>query len=259
MSTVTRNIKKLLVLVAASWLLVAPGTVRAAGWPVMDLSNLPHNVATAVQAAKAVAHAATQIRNQATQIRNQVQSLRTLGDGAYSQLNGLFSGDLNQLEALSSSLGSIEYNMGQIEQQYERVFPPERDWSNIDISTYQDYFKSWNEEVQRSTKSAMQAQSVLSGVQEKYRQMMNILSQSQSADGEVRQLQASNLMLGLLSSQLNDLMQTTAATGRVTATKEAREAAERAARKRAAEHMMRNFTRSTEVPPIYDGPPRLKY
>jgi len=81
----------------------------------------------------------------------------------------------------------------------------------------------------------MKAQSVIERSKNYNDQAASILESSNGADGEVRQLQANNQMLGIVSAQLNGLTENLAASSRITAT-----AAAEAAQRREAEQAYRN-------------------
>jgi type IV secretion system protein TrbJ len=89
---------------------------------------------------------------------------------------------------------------------------------------------------------------VIRNIQAHNAEARQILMQAQSADGEVRQLQAVNEMLSVLANQMGDVTMTMSATGRVTASAAAATQAERDAQRA----LMRRFTAPVTIP-IDDG------
>lgn len=252
-----RNFFRIVAVVSVFSLVLMPSVAFSTGIPVFDGGNFSQNIISALQSIQQVYNQVTQLQNQATQIQYKLKSLKTLGSGSFNQLNGLLNGNINDLGAFLSSVNGIGYTLGSIRNQYDALFPQGTKWENVKMSEYSKYFGDWNDEVTNSARSSMEAQSVLSRLQSNYQQMIGILSQSRSADGEVRQLQASNEMLSVIGTQMGDLTHTMAATGRVIATAEAAGAAEKRASQRAAELSMQDFTKSSEVKPVYSKPPKL--
>jgi conjugal transfer/entry exclusion protein len=86
----------------------------------------------------------------------------------------------------------------------------------------------------------MQFQNSIRNMQDTNMESQRILSQVDGADGEVRQLQGVNSMLGVLSTQMNDVSQNLASSGRVSAMAvakaQAQEDAQRALTKKYYQH-----------------------
>lgn len=253
-----RNFKGLTLALFLACLVLISAPAYSGGIPVFDAVNLMQNILGVLQEIQTVSNEATQIQNQMRQIQYKEQSLQTLGSGSYDQLNGLLNSNIRDLDAFLRNLNSIGYSLGGVRGQFDSIFPQDAAWDKVRLSDYGDYFKDWNREVTNSSRSAMEAQSVLSRVRQNQRQAIDILSQSRGANGEVRQLQASNEMLSVIAGQMGDMTETMAATGRVIATADAASAAEKRASRRAAEVAMRGYTTSTEVKPKYDKLPTLR-
>jgi len=100
------------------------------------------------------------------------------------------------------------------------------------IEQIRNQVRSLQTELSEASKIAMKAQSVVERSQAYNNQVAAILNSSAAADGEVRQLQSTNQMLGIMSGQLDGLTQTLAVSARVSAMAAAqaanREEAERA-------------------------------
>ncbi len=215
--------RKILTLLVMS-LFLLPYGVRAA-WPVIDAANLSRNTITSLQTIQDVAHQVTQIQNQIRQYEAMLQTLQSLDSQAFNQVKSLLQSQTDEYNQLFNDLNSIGYSLGQIDSEFNQLFPQGTDWNTIDFSQFEGYFQNWNQELSESAKTAMEAQTLVSKTQQYNDEVNDILSRSMGADGEVRQLQAQNQMMGILSQQLGDLTGNLAASGRLTATLAAQAAA----------------------------------
>lgn len=227
-----RNLRVLALFLCFSMALVAgsPTQSGAAGIPVMDLTNFTQNLISALQNIMSVVNDATRAANQGRQISNQVKSLTTLGGGLFNTVNGLANSNITELDSLVSTAQGINFNAGQVNTQFDTMFPQGTTWSNIPIDQFGGEFNRWTQNLSDAAKFSMQAQTVVNRVRENYRRMTQILNQANGAEGEVRQIQAANQSLGVVSSQLGDITQTLVAGQRVTSTTAAVAAAEKAAK-----------------------------
>jgi P-type conjugative transfer protein TrbJ len=196
----------------------------SAALTVIDISNLKQNTLTAVRTAE-------QIQNQIEQIRNQVRSLQTLPAATFGPVKSIYDSNMQELNGLLSDVQGISFDLNQIDGQFNQLFP-QGSWDQIDFSRYEQYYRDWTKELSEASKIAMKAQSVVERSQAYNNQAAAILNSSAAADGEVRQLQSTNQMLGIMSGQLDGLTQTLAVSARVSAMAAAqaanREEAERA-------------------------------
>jgi P-type conjugative transfer protein TrbJ len=188
---------------------------------VIDLSNLKQNTLTAVRTAQ-------QIQNQLTMISNQVKTLTTLPTATFSQIKGIYDGNMRELNSIISDVKGISFDLDQIGSQYDQLYP-QGQWSMMSTGQYADFFRKWNVELANAAKTAMKAQAVLDRSQDYMNETIDILNRSAGADGEVRQLQSTNQMLGIVSAQLGGLTENLATSTRITAMMAAEEAQQREA------------------------------
>lgn len=207
-----------------SFLSLLPVGVRAA-WPVIDVANLSRNTVTSLQMIQDVAHQVTQIQNQIMQYEAMLQSLKSLDAQAYNQVRVLLQMQTDEYNQLFTDLNTIGYSLGQIDSEFNQLFPQGTDWNNVDYAQFKQYYQDWNKELSKSAHKAMEAQTLVSKTQQYNNEVNDILSRSMGAEGEVRQLQAQNQMTGILSQQLGDLTSTLATSGRLSATLAAKAAA----------------------------------
>ena len=86
--------------------------------------------------------------------------------------------------------------------------------------------------------ASIEAQSAVERIQTSNNDTQRILATSMRADGQVRQLQSVNAMLGVLSGQMGDQAVVIATSARVTAVQAAKESAEQAAERAALDKFM---------------------
>lgn len=219
------KMKKTLFLVALLGLFLLPLQGKAA-ISVIDFSNLKQNITTSLNMVKSVAQQITMISNQVKQYEAMLQSLKSFDSQTYNQLRILLQGNNEELDQLFREIDAIGYDIAQIDNQFDVLFPQGSDWNTIEFGRYGEYYQDWNKELSESAKNAMRTQSIVNRIQQYNNEMQEILSRSMGAEGEVRQLQANNQILGVVGSQLGDLTATLAANGRITATMAARAAAD---------------------------------
>lgn len=191
---------------------------------VIDISNLKQNTLTAIRTAE-------QIKNQIEQIRNQVRSLQTLPAATFGPVKSVYESNMQELNGLLSDVQGISFDLNRVDGQFDQLFP-QGTWDQIDFNKYEQYYRDWTKELSEASKIAMKAQSVVERSQAYNNEAATILNRSSAADGEVRQLQSTNQMLGIMAGQLDGLTQTLAVSARVSAMAAAqaanREEAERA-------------------------------
>ncbi|WGO96436.1 hypothetical protein QCD61_28145 (plasmid) [Pseudomonas viciae] len=224
------------------------GQVNATGIPVVDVANLSQTMITALNAVTSVANQAVQIANEVKMIQNQLQSLSMLGNSSFGVLNSNLNNQLSQLDGVLSTVKGVGFQINNVDNQFRTMFPEGTDWSTKDVSQYGGYFEKWSAQVQDSAKTAMQSQGVIENVRRNNLEASNILSQAKGADGEVRQLQAVNQMLGVLAGQMSDMTVALTAGGRSSASIAAAGQAERDAQRA----LMDNFSAPVVIP-IGDG------
>lgn len=184
----------------------------------------------------------TQITNEIQSLQYQLKQLQTLTDvSSFDSANKNLNSQLNQLNSILNSVKGINYQLGDIDAQFKKLFPTDTEWSKKSMDDYSNYLQQWSGELQNASSTAMQTQSVISNVQMNNQQVQQILSQSKdSTNGEVTELQSMNQMLSVIQNQLGDLTSTTAASSRLAATA----AAEAQSQQDEEREIMKSFTDS---------------
>ncbi len=188
---------------------------------VIDYSNLRENTLTALRNAQ-------QIQNQLSMIANQVKTLTTLPSEMFGAVKGIYDSNMRELNSIMSSVQGISFDLNQISSQYDQLYPQGR-WDSMSSGQYAEIIQKWNTELSNAAKIAMQGQSVIQRSQDYNNEAIAILNRSSGADGEVRQLQSTNQMLGIVSSQLSGLTENLATSSRITAMMAAEDAQRREA------------------------------
>ena len=221
-----------------------------AQWTVIDPSNLIENILSVLEEVEANI-------NLATQIENELKSLKLLGSSAFFDIQNILNNNIDDLEALIAAVQGIGYTVDNINTQYDAIFPDNDGWDSEKLSNYPAYAKDWNDQTTSSIKDAMKAQSVLSHIKDTNNNVMSILSEVSGSDGEVRQLQAMNEILGQMSSQLGDITQSLAVTSRMTATALAVDESHRAASRQIISDSLSTFNKQDTTAPPYETLPKL--
>lgn len=223
---------------------------QSQGIPVVDASNLAQAIQDAINQGTQISNQAAQIQNQIQTIQNQVRTLQTLGSGNFNQLDSNFNQQLSEIQTILNSTQTVGYTLETVKTQFDELFPKGTDWENIDWSKFRDFYRDWNASISESARTAMEAQASLGQVQRHNNAARNILASVQGADGEVRQLQANNQLLSVLSQQMSGLNQAMMTSGRVTATMAAKSVAQEQAKQEAAARSRRDYTDRGDPVPV---------
>lgn len=244
-----RNRRILAVIAFLSLFLGMPATA-AAGIPVMDLTNFAQNLISAIQSILSVINDGQQLINQGRQISNQLKSLDNLGSSMFNSVNSLADGNVQDLNDLLLEAENIKFNANQVGTQFDAMFPPQTEWSSVPIEQYEPEFNKWNNDLSDAARFSMKAQTVVNRVRDNYDRIRQILNQSNGADGEVRQIQAANQSLAVVSSQLGDITQTLVAGQRVAATTAAVAASEKRAQAESSKRLWTDYAEKGPNPTV---------
>ncbi len=206
---------------------------------VIDFSNLTQSITQ-------VTHAVTQIQNQIQQISQMAQTLQTLGGSQYSSITAGLNDQLTTMQNTLGTLTQISQSVGSIQTEFNTLFPDQASWESFDFSTIGSKVDDWSREVDNATVEALTAQAVVQRAGLNVARVNTLLAQSQSADGEVRQLQLLNQNIAILSQQMNDVLQLLAANGRLAAIQAAEREKKRQAIRAMKSGMMKNFGKGIE-------------
>ena len=116
----------------------------------------------------------------------------------------------------------------------------------VDFSTIGNTIDEWSQEIDNAALEALTAQAVVQRAGLNVARVNALLVESQTAAGEVRQLQLLNQNIAVLSQQMNDVLQLLAADGRLAAIQVAEREKKREAIRAMKSGMMKNFGKGAE-------------
>jgi P-type conjugative transfer protein TrbJ len=164
-----------------------------------------------------------------TNIETQVQMMRTmlssLDPRSFGAVLSLVSDMTYSYGNVVSGIASVGYTLRAVNTAFQSTFPS--NLAGVPIAGFGALYSHWQDEILAASQIAERAQSVISDWQKNASDAAAILSQSQSAQGQVAQLQSVVQMLGVLQSENNNLLQTLGTTGRVLSSASAATASER--------------------------------
>jgi P-type conjugative transfer protein TrbJ len=183
---------------------------------VLDPTNLIQTTSTALSTAQTLLNTYTQIDQLRSQIQNQLQTLASINPTSFSDLKRLLATTQLAYSNIQGSLTSISYNVGDVNRDFNVIFPKSQSaWRGVPSSDFPSYYDRWNAEVNSSSLAAARAQSSITTLDQNNQAIANILTQSNTAPGEVRQLQLVNQQLALIHTELVSLVQNLTTMGRV--------------------------------------------
>ena len=206
---------------ACSLALAAMGGKANAQFAVLDVTNLIQTTATAIATAQTV-------ENMIQQISLMRQTLQSINPTSFSGLHNLISQGQVTYQTMSNNITNLGFALRDVNSRFDTLFPKDKAaWQAARYADYDNYYGQWNTEIIGSAKLAERAQSSMLLVEGNNRAVADILSQSATAAGEVRQLQLVNQQLALIHTRLGDLIQNIATMGRITANMAASSAGEK--------------------------------
>jgi P-type conjugative transfer protein TrbJ len=203
---------------------------------VVDAGNLVQSTTTAISTAQ-------MLQNMIQQVSMMRQNLRSLDPASFAGLQAVLGQEQLTYQTLSNGITALGFALQDVNSDFDRLFPRDKaKWRAVRYSDYDSYYTGWNAEITASAKFADRAQSTILLVESNNRSAANILSQSSSATGEVRQLQLINQQLGLIHGRLGDLIQNIATMNRLTANMAAASAGEKLLIRDSAERRREGYT-----------------
>lgn len=165
----------------------------SAQFTVFDPNNYAQNLLTAARSLAQINNQIQSLQNEATMIANQAKNQSRID---FPQLQQLTS-KLQQIDQLMSRAQAINFNAGNIEGEYQRLFPPSSSSSALVSNARAQLDASVT--AFRQTMS-VQAQ-VASNVQADGATLTALVDKSQSAEGALQVSQATNQLLALVAKQ----------------------------------------------------------
>jgi P-type conjugative transfer protein TrbJ len=161
------------------------------------------------------------------QVRMMTTMLEQVSKGSFPALISFINTARFTYNSLTWGVRSMSYQLARIDSEYNSLFPAGPPPTNTAVAQHRAQYQAWNQEVVGASQVAARQQTSLSTLDAQATQTQAVLKQSQSASGEVEQLQLIAQMIGITNSELLVLNQTLATTGRVLTDMAAQSASEK--------------------------------
>jgi P-type conjugative transfer protein TrbJ len=184
------------------------------------LAILTQSISTALSLINLVTQTAYQVRMMTTM-------LEQVSKGSFPALISFINTARFTFNSLTWGIRSMSYQLARIDSEYNSLFPAGPPPTGTAVAQHRAQYQAWNEEVVGASQVAARQQTSLSTLDTQATQTQTVLKQSQTASGEVEQLQLIAQMIGITNSELLVLNQTLATTGRVLTDMAAQSASEK--------------------------------
>lgn len=172
---------------------VALAPAAHAQWAVFDAANFSQNILTAARELQQVDNQITQLQNEATMLENEARNLKSLDFNSLSQILNL----LNSTDRLLAQAQGLAFNVTQMNSQFVRLYPQSYPVSTTGSQMAADAQTRWSYSLSAlQTTMQLQAQAV-ENVTTDESTLSSLVTQSQSAVGELQATQATNQLLAL--------------------------------------------------------------
>lgn len=166
-----------------------------AQWTVIDPTNLVQNTLTAIRTLQQIDNQVRQLQNEAQMLINQARNLDRLD---YNTVNRLRS-TLATIERLMAEAQGLAYRVENLDQEFARLYPHEYAATVSGDRMAQDARERWRHTLDGlHTAMRVQAQ-VYQNLSEDV--LADLVGQSQSANGALQAMQATNQLLALQAKQ----------------------------------------------------------
>tara|TARA_R110000850_G_scaffold160898_1_gene285315 strand:- start:730 stop:1455 length:726 start_codon:yes stop_codon:yes gene_type:complete len=217
-----RRIAALLAVSLSSLASVAPpaDALLGVGDVVIDPTNLVQNILTATHTLEQINNQVQQLQHEAQMLVNQAEDLKRLDYASIEHLKRL----LERIDTLMREAGEVTYEVEESERQYREAFPESyEDLSNEEMVV--EAADQW--QISRDAfRASIQVQSgIVTSIAESRETLIDIVSESQAATGNLSVAQAGNQLVALSVEQQMQMQQLMAAQYRMVALEETRRAA----------------------------------
>lgn len=203
--------------VAVAACLVAPGASRRARADLFggDVAELAAILSELISQGLQLASQLDQLQKE---VRYTEQTLRQLDPSSFSSLVNTFNTLRWNYQSLAGQARTISFTANHVQSDFTRLFPKDKTaWRSVSSSDFDGYYTGWQTEISNSSLVAMSAQTQIDLLKKQNDVMMDILRQSQGANGELRQLQLINQSLAKIHDRLGTVVEVLATGQRVTA------------------------------------------
>ena len=211
---------------------------------VLDPSNLVQNIMTAARALQMVNNQIRQLQNEAQSLINEAKNLAPLN---FSDLNQLRA-TLAATQQLFAQAQGMSFNLSQMQATFARLYPATYAATMTSAQMDTDRQAQWsNSREALSTALQMQSQATQNFSADEA-VMSDVIGHSQSSEGALQAVQATNQLLALQARQLMQAQQLQISQDRAVALEQARAVAE----EERARELRRRFM--IPAPPYHPAP-----
>jgi len=187
------KIRTLSAALSAALLIAQP----ASAITVFDPSNFVQNTLTAVRTLQQINNQIQQLQNEAQMLMNQARNLAKLDFNIVNQLRST----LATTERLIAEAQGLAYDVAHMDREFARLYPDQYDASISGERMAQDARERWQHTLNGlHTAMRMQAQ-VSNNLAQDESALSDLVNQSQSAEGALQAMQATNQLLALQAKQ----------------------------------------------------------
>jgi P-type conjugative transfer protein TrbJ len=167
--------------------------VAHAQWAVFDAANFSQNILTAARELQQVDNQIIQLQNEATMLENESRNLKSLNFNSLSQILNL----LTRTDQLLAQAQGLAFNVSQMDTQFLRFYPQSYPAGTSATQMASDAQTRWSYSLSAlQTAMQVQAQTVQNTATDEST-LSSLVTQSQSAVGELEATQATNQLLAL--------------------------------------------------------------
>ena len=190
---------------------------RAFSIPVFDVSNFGQNIVEAAKTLQQINNQITQLQNDAQMLINQAKNLMKMPNSIAANLQS----SLHQLDNLIRNANGVAYKISEIDQKFQDLYPDEYSAATSNNQIFQDAKAIWQQAKQGLQHSMHVQANVVEQVRNDQTILDGLISDSQSATGNLQVMQAGNQILALAAKQNMQLQTLFAASARAEALNQA--------------------------------------
>lgn len=184
---------------------------------VLDPSNLAQNISTATNTVRQINNQVRQLQNEAQMILNQVEDLRNLDFNSIEELTRI----LEEIDSLMRQSEDISYEVEESKRLYQKNYPESYEaLTNEEIVTHA--LDQWHMSRSAFGHSIQVQSGIVTAISDTRGTLSELVSQSQTATGNLAVSQAGNQLVALGVEQQMQMQQLMAAHYRMMATEQAR-------------------------------------
>ncbi|WP_133489922.1 P-type conjugative transfer protein TrbJ [Alcanivorax sp. 24] len=212
--------KQCLLAIAVAAMLGTVSTAQAQ-WVVVDPTNLVQNALTAIRTLEQINNQINQLQNEARMLTNQARNLAGLDFNVVNRLRST----LATTERLIAEAQGLAYDVQNLDREFARLYPEEYAATVSGDQMYQDAQERWRHTLD-GLHTAMRVQAQASqNLRDDESALVDLVGQSQSAEGALQAMQATNQLLALQAKQSIQAQQLQITQERAAALELARQAA----------------------------------